>query len=67
MWGWFFGARDQVRDYCAYGAISETQRQGCVDHVTQDRVEALKTNAARYARGELDRCLADAGPFCRDR
>jgi hypothetical protein len=27
-------------------------------------VQYPDTNAARFARGELEKCLADAGPFC---
>jgi hypothetical protein len=58
---------DVIGDYCAYGAVSHAQLDGCVDHVTTDQVDDLDTNAAEYARGELDRCLEDAGPFCHDR
>ena len=29
-----------------------------------DYTDSLTTNAARFSRGELDACLADAGPFC---
>lgn len=58
---------DLVGDYCAYGAVSQAQLEGCRDHVTDDDVDARDTNAAQYARGELDECLADAGPFCEDR
>lgn len=39
-----------VADYCAYGAVSEAQLQGCMDHVTAQDVDALDTNAARYVR-----------------
>jgi hypothetical protein len=56
-----------VHDYCSYGAVSEAQLEGCVDHVTPEVVEGYDTNAGRYARRELDACLADAGPFCEDR
>ncbi|HEX8743607.1 MAG TPA: hypothetical protein VF712_10780 [Thermoleophilaceae bacterium] len=58
---------DLVLDYCSYGAVSDAQLDGCVDHVTEDQVDALDTNAARYARGELQECLEDAGPFCEER
>ncbi len=53
-----------VKKYCAYGAASEAQVRGCKDHVTDEDVNGYDTNAAEYARGELDECLADAGPFC---
>jgi hypothetical protein len=59
--------RDVVGDYCSYGAVSEAQLEGCVEHVTPEVVENYNTNAARYAKGELNACLADAGPFCRQR
>ncbi len=53
-----------VGDYCAYGAVSKAQLEGCVEHVTPATVTGYSTNAARYARGQLDACLADSGPFC---
>ncbi len=56
-----------VEAYCSYGAVSRAQLDGCTDHVTENDFDHLKTNAARYARGELDKCLADSGPFCEDR
>ena len=58
------GGQDEVVRYCNYGAVSEAQRQGCIDHVTSDDIDQLDTNAARYARGMIDDCRADAGPFC---
>lgn len=54
-----------VARYCEYGAVSEAQLEGCEEHVTEAEVNALDTNAARYARGELAECRSDAGPFCR--
>lgn len=60
------GTGGEIARYCEYGAVSEAQLDGCKDHVEGDQVDRLDTNAARYARGDLDRCLADAGPFCRD-
>jgi hypothetical protein len=59
--------RDEVADYCSYGAVSRAQLEGCETHVTTDVVESYDTNAARYAKGELDKCLEDSGPFCRPR
>jgi hypothetical protein len=58
---------DEVSAYCHYGAVSEAQLNGCIDHVGTEQIDRLDTNAARYARGELDECLADAGPFCEPR
>jgi hypothetical protein len=59
--------RDEVTDYCSYGAVSRAQLEGCESHVTTEIVESYDTNAARYAKGKLDECLADAGPFCTPR
>jgi len=56
-----------VEDYCAYGAVSQAQLDGCIDHVTPQTVDDYDTNAAEYARGELEECLGDAGPFCEAR
>ena len=58
---------DVVHDYCAYGAVSEAQLEGCETHVDEATVDSYDTNAAQYARGELDECLQDAGPFCEPR
>jgi hypothetical protein len=53
-----------VIDYCMYGARSEAQLEGCIDHVTADEVKRRDSNAARWARNGGE-CLGDAGPFCR--
>jgi hypothetical protein len=55
-----------VRRYCEYGSVSVPQFAGCLNHVTKQRIEALHTHAAQFAKGELDRCLADSGPICDD-
>lgn len=55
-----------IERYCSSGAVSRARLRGCVEHATPADVARLRTNAASYARGELDRCLADAGPFCRE-
>jgi hypothetical protein len=59
--------RDLVGDYCSYAATSTAQLVECAEHVRPRQVLNSNTNAGRYARGELDRCLADAGLFCRPR
>jgi hypothetical protein len=56
--------RGELNDYCRYGVVFSTELQGCLDHVTTGRIDHLDTNAARFARGQLKSCLADAGPFC---
>lgn len=50
--------------YCQYGAVSRAQLEGCEDNVKWGQFKFSNTNAARFARLELDKCLADAGPFC---
>lgn len=59
--------RDLVGDYCSYGAASTAQLVACAERVRPRQVLDSATNAGRYARGELDRCLADSGLFCRPR
>jgi hypothetical protein len=53
-----------IADYCQYGSVSQAQLEGCYFHVHIGEIEGRNTNAARWARGDLDECLADAGPFC---
>ncbi len=53
-----------VWDYCSYGSVSEAQRRGCEERVDPSTIRRLDTSAARFARGELQACLADSGPFC---
>ena len=62
-----FSSGDKVQDYCQYGAKSHAQLQGCLSHVTIGDVDTRISNAAEYARGVLDECRSDAGPFCDDR
>lgn len=53
-----------LHSYCYYGAVSNAQITGCLDHVTSDQIDKLDTDAARFAKGELTSCLSDSGPFC---
>lgn len=53
-----------IADYCQYGSVSQAQLEGCYFHVHIREIEGRNTNAAQWARGELDECLSDAGPFC---
>lgn len=53
-----------VDRYCRYGAVSAAQLDGCREHITVREISQLRTNAARYGLGELDRCRWDSGPFC---
>ena len=54
-------------DYCRYGSGSRTQFKACTERVRLEDVTHRTTNAARYAQGRLNVCLADAGPFCQPR
>lgn len=53
-----------VSRYCRYGTVSQAQLDGCREHVTEDEVRGRQSHASQYAFGDLDSCLADAGPFC---
>jgi hypothetical protein len=58
--------KSEIELYCAYGAVSRAQLQGCEENVTWGQIKGLDTNATRYAEsGGLEKCGADAGPFCR--
>jgi hypothetical protein len=61
------GGEGMVDAYCRYGAVSRAQLEGCIGHVTEAEVRRLQTHASQYAFGDLDRCLADAGPICTPR
>jgi hypothetical protein len=66
---WVYAHRDtgtgtSLRRYCEYGSVSEAQFAGCLNHVTEDQINARNTDAARFAKGKLDACLATAGPIC---
>ena len=66
--GWLAGYRNRTEgylyDYCSYGAVSDAQLDGCLNHVTDEVIDRRDTNAARFAKEQLHECLADAGPFC---
>lgn len=62
--GGFDRCQFEIQRYCEYGAVSETQLNGCERNVRWGEIKASDTNAARFARLTIDKCLADAGPFC---
>jgi len=70
VWGsdWLDSPTDRdewTAAYCAFGAVSEAQFYGCVDHVAIEDIEPSNTAAAVCAReGGGDTC-GDAGPFGR--
>lgn len=53
-----------LADYCRYGVVSEAQFEGCMRHASRATVARSGSNAARFARGEIEDCRPDAGPFC---
>ncbi len=53
-----------VEAYCAYGADSEAQFQGCTEHVTVEQVRGYDTSAARFALDDPTSCPADASEYC---
>lgn len=53
-----------IGDYCGYGAVSQAQLDGCLENVDERRIDRARTEAGRFARGELMECGADSGPFC---
>lgn len=53
-----------LADYCNYGVVSKAQFEGCMHHASEATIESSNSHAARFARGELQDCLSDAGPFC---
>jgi hypothetical protein len=58
-------SRQVVADYCAYGAVSQAQLDGCKDHVGFSDVEEANTPAARFAlRSVEEECGSGSGPFC---
>jgi hypothetical protein len=68
-WGWIAGwdNRDNyLTPFCEYGATSRGQIERCLDDVNSEDIDRLDTPAARFARGEITKCGADAGPFCKD-
>lgn len=54
---------DRVTRYCQYTATDATYGD-CLNRTDPRVVAREKSNAARYARGEITRCLSDAGPRC---
>ena len=64
----YFGYQSRtnyIHHYCAYGAVSEAQLNGCLNHVTTSEVDDRKTPAAIFARSGGDaECGPGAGPLC---
>jgi hypothetical protein len=65
--GWQAGSAirsHEITYYCSYGTVSRAQVAECEERVSSSYIDSLHTNAARFARGELEECLGDSGPFC---
>jgi len=43
-----------VADYCAYGAVSRAQLDGCIERVGESDIRKSSTSAARFARRDID-------------
>lgn len=52
--------------YCGYGSVSRRQLVGCLERVTDDEIARRNTNAAAYARRELETCLQEGRPTTLD-
>jgi hypothetical protein len=55
---------NEVTRYCVYQARNDGQYDDCLRRTDYRVVRREDSNAARYARGEITRCLPDAGPRC---
>ncbi|CAB4930371.1 unannotated protein [freshwater metagenome] len=55
---------NEVTRYCTYKARGDEQYRDCLVRTDFRVVRREDSNPARYARGELTRCLVDAGPRC---
>lgn len=61
------GATDHLNEvtrYCIYTAKDDAGYRQCLEQTEWRVLEKEKSNAARYARGELDRCLPGSGYRC---
>lgn len=55
---------NEVTRYCTYKARGDEQFDDCIRRTDFRVVRREDSNAGRYGRSELTRCLADAGPRC---
>ena len=69
--GWLIGLisglddRDhELGDYCRYGARSQAEIDSCMKRINTDEIAELDTPAARFSRGETNRCGRGSGPHC---
>ncbi|WP_320668901.1 hypothetical protein [Patulibacter defluvii] len=54
----------EVTRYCTYVARDDADYRLCLERTDVRLPQRERSNAGRYARGELLRCLSDAGPRC---
>jgi hypothetical protein len=50
--------------FCAYGSASVPALETCIKRVEPNDVRSDRSNAGRYASGELAICREDSGPYC---
>jgi hypothetical protein len=55
---------NEVTRYCTYKARNDEQYRDCLVRTDFRVVRREDSNPGRYGRGELTRCLVDAGPRC---
>lgn len=55
---------NEVTRYCTYTAASNAAYNDCLDHTDYRVIQREKSNAARYARGQLMQCLPGSGFRC---
>lgn len=55
---------NEVTRYCIYTAKDDADYRQCLERTEWRVVEKEQSDAARYARGELDRCLPGSGYRC---
>jgi hypothetical protein len=58
------GGLNEVTRYCIYTIQQGQDYDDCLKRTDYRVLQKEQSNGARYARGELTRCLPDAGPRC---
>lgn len=58
------GGLNEVTRYCTYTIQKGQDYDNCLKTADFRVIQKEQSNGARYARGELTRCLPDAGPHC---
>ncbi|WP_026910024.1 hypothetical protein [Patulibacter minatonensis] len=58
------GGLNEVTRYCTYTIQEGQDYDDCLKRTDYRVLQKEQSNGARYARGELTRCLPDSGPRC---